>query len=70
MLKTISATNIWEFRVQLWNVSQRTTDAEESPPVRFVIRKHLVKTRHMNGHCGELLPSKYYGNRLRRLGVE
>jgi hypothetical protein len=32
--------------VCLWSVNQRATEAEESPLLRFVTRKHLVKTRH------------------------
>jgi hypothetical protein len=42
----------------LWIVNQRTMEAEESPLLRFVTRKRLVKTLHMNSHCEELLPSK------------
>jgi hypothetical protein len=45
-----------ELRVELRSVNQRATEAEESPLVRFVIRKRLVKTRQRNSHCGELLP--------------
>jgi hypothetical protein len=33
-----------QLRVQLWNVNQRATEAEESPLLRFVTRKRLVKT--------------------------
>jgi hypothetical protein len=43
ILKTIGATR--EMRVQLWSVNQRATEAEESPWLRFVARKRLVKTR-------------------------
>jgi hypothetical protein len=45
-------------RVQLWNVNKRATEAEESPLLRFVTRKRLVKTLERNSHCVELLPSK------------
>jgi hypothetical protein len=34
-----------ELNVQLWSVRQRTTEAEESPLLRFGTRKYLVKTR-------------------------
>jgi hypothetical protein len=47
-----------QLRVQLWSVNQRATEAEESPLLRFVTRKRLVKTLQRNSHCGELLPSK------------
>jgi hypothetical protein len=47
-----------ELRVQLWNVNQRATEAEDSPLLRFVTRKRLVKTLQRNGHSVELLPSK------------
>jgi hypothetical protein len=33
-----------ELGVQLWSVNQRRTEAEESPSLRFVARKRLVKT--------------------------
>jgi hypothetical protein len=39
-------------------VNQRATEAEESPLLRFVIRKRLVRAQHRNSHCGERLPSK------------
>jgi hypothetical protein len=45
-----------EMRVQAWSVKQQTT--EESPLVRFVTRKRLVKTLQRYSHCGELLLSK------------
>jgi hypothetical protein len=44
-----------QLRVQLWSVKQPTA---ESPLLRVVTRKRLVKTRRKNSHCGELLPSK------------
>jgi hypothetical protein len=45
-------------RVQAWSVNQRTTEVEESPMLRFVTRKSLVKTLQRNSHFGEVLPSK------------
>jgi hypothetical protein len=48
-----------QLSVQLWSVNQRKTEAEESPLLRFVTRKRLVKTLQRNSHCGELLPSKH-----------
>jgi hypothetical protein len=45
-------------RVQLWSVNQRATEAEESPLLRFVTKKRLVKTLQRNSHCGVLLPNK------------
>jgi hypothetical protein len=42
----------------LWSVNQRATEAEESPLLRFVTRKRLVKTLQRNSHCRELLLSK------------
>jgi hypothetical protein len=56
ILKTVGATVQW--RVQLWSVKQRATEAEESPLLRFVTRKRLVKTLQSNSHCRELLPGK------------
>jgi hypothetical protein len=47
-----------QLRVLLWSVNQRATEAEESPLLRFVTRKRLVKTLQRNSHCGELLLSK------------
>jgi hypothetical protein len=47
-----------QLRVQLWSVNQRATEAEESPLLRFVTRKRLVKTLQSNIHCGELLSRK------------
>jgi hypothetical protein len=47
-----------QLRVHVWSVDQRTTEAEESPLLRFLTRKRLVKTLQRNSHCGELLPSK------------
>jgi hypothetical protein len=32
-----------QLRVQLWSVNQRATEAEESPLLKFVTKKHLVK---------------------------
>jgi hypothetical protein len=43
-----------ELRVHLWNVNQQATEAEESPLLRFVTRKRLVKTLQRNSHCGEI----------------
>jgi hypothetical protein len=37
---------------------QQATEAEESPSLRFIIRKCLLKILQMNSHCGELLPCK------------
>jgi hypothetical protein len=37
--------SVTELSVQLWNVNQRTTEADESPVLRFVVRKCLVKKR-------------------------
>jgi hypothetical protein len=42
ILKTVGATV--QLGVQVWSVNQRATEAEESPLLRFVTRKHLVKT--------------------------
>jgi hypothetical protein len=59
-LSTIQTVFLWsmqsgykgvELRVQLWNVNQRTTESEESPSLRFVTRKRLVKTMQRNSHC-------------------
>jgi hypothetical protein len=47
-----------ELRVQLWNVNQQATEAEGSPLLRFITRKHLVKTLQRNSHYGELSSSK------------
>jgi hypothetical protein len=47
-----------QLRVQLWSVKQRATEADESPLLRFVTRKRLVKMLQWNRHCGELLPNK------------
>jgi hypothetical protein len=56
ILKTVGATV--QLRVQLWSVNQQATEAEESPLLRSVTRKRLVKTLQRNSHCEELLPSK------------
>jgi hypothetical protein len=56
-----------ELRVKLRSVNQRATGAEESPSLRFVTRKRLVKTLQMNSHFGELLPRQW---KLRRLSLE
>jgi hypothetical protein len=40
-----------KLRIQLWSVNQRTTEAEESPLLRFFTRKRLVKTLQRNSHC-------------------
>jgi hypothetical protein len=50
MLKIIGAT--MQLRVQLWIVKQLATEAEESPSLRFVTRKRLVKTMQRSSHCG------------------
>jgi hypothetical protein len=63
-LKAIGA--IKKLRVQLLNVNQWATEAEESPLLRFVTRKRLVKTLQMNNHCGELLPSKDWWKQTER----
>jgi hypothetical protein len=55
-LKTTGSTV--QLRVQLWSVSHWATEAEESPLLRFVTRKRLVKTLQRNSHCGELLASE------------
>jgi hypothetical protein len=55
-LKTIDGTV--QLRVQLCSVNQRATEAGESPLLRFVTRKRLVKTLQRNSHCGMRLPSK------------
>jgi hypothetical protein len=47
-----------QLRVQLWSVNKQETEAEESPLLRFITRKCLVKTLRRNSHCGELLPVK------------
>jgi hypothetical protein len=67
-LKTLGSTV--QLRVQLWSVNQRAAEAEESPLLRFVTRKRLVKTVQRNRHCGERLPTKTSEGRLRRLSVE
>jgi hypothetical protein len=46
ILKTIGAAV--QRKVQLWNVNQRATEAEESP---FVTRKSPVKAMQRNSHC-------------------
>jgi hypothetical protein len=69
-LKTICATR--QLRVQLWSVNQRTTEAEESPLLRFATstRKRLVKILQRK----DIVESGYQvttsGKRLRRLSVE
>jgi hypothetical protein len=40
-----------QLRVELWSINQRATEAEESPLLRFVTRKRLVKTLQSNSHC-------------------
>jgi hypothetical protein len=60
ILKTVDAKSNRELRAQLWSVNQRVTEAEESPLLRFVTRKLVVKTRQRNCHCGEMLQSKDY----------
>jgi hypothetical protein len=55
ILKTTGATV--QLRVQSWSVNQRVTEVEESPLLRFVTRKRLVKTGQRSSHCEELLPS-------------
>jgi hypothetical protein len=47
-----------QLRVQLWSVNQRATAAEESPLLRFVTGKRLVKILQRNSHCGERLPNE------------
>jgi hypothetical protein len=47
-----------QLKVQLWNFNQRATEAEESPLLRFVTRRRVVKTRQRISQCGELLQSK------------
>jgi hypothetical protein len=49
ILKTVGARV--ELTVQLWSVDQRATEAEESPLLRFVTKKRLVKTLQRNSHC-------------------
>jgi hypothetical protein len=53
--KTIGG--IRQLRAQLWRANQRQTVAEESPLLRFVTRKYLVKPLQRNSHFRELLPS-------------
>jgi hypothetical protein len=43
---------------KLWSVNLRTTEAEESPLVRFRYRKPSSEDMARNNRCGELLPSK------------
>jgi hypothetical protein len=59
-----------EMKVQLWSVNQRATEADESPLLRFVTRKRLVKTRQKNSRCGECYQVRSSGNGLRRLRGE
>jgi hypothetical protein len=40
-LKPIDAT--WHLRVPLWSANQRATEAEESPVLKFINRKHCRK---------------------------
>jgi hypothetical protein len=68
ILKTTGV--IVELKVQLWSVNQWATETVESPLLRFVTRKCLVKTLHRNSHCWELLPSNNSKSRLRRLSME
>jgi hypothetical protein len=42
------------------------TEAEESPLLRFVTRKGLVKTLQRNSHCWELLPSNDYWKQTKK----
>jgi hypothetical protein len=56
ILKTVGATV--QLRVQFWSVNQQATEAEESPLLRFVTRKRILKTLQRNSHCGYMLPSK------------
>jgi hypothetical protein len=63
-LKIIGATV--QMRVQLWSVKQQATEAEESPLLRFVTRKHcraiaIVESGYQ---------VKTSESRLRRLSVE
>jgi hypothetical protein len=46
-----------QLRVQLCSVNKRATEAEESPLLRSITRKRLVKNLQRNNHCRELLPS-------------
>jgi hypothetical protein len=48
ILKTTAATV--HFRVQGWSVSRRATEADESPLLRTVARKRLVKILQRNSH--------------------
>jgi hypothetical protein len=43
-----------ELRVQLWSVNRRTAEAEESPSLRSVTRKRLMKTLQRNSHFGDV----------------
>jgi hypothetical protein len=52
-----------QLRIQLWNVNQWATEAEETPLLRFVTRKRLVKTLQRHSHCGS-------ESKLKRLNVE
>jgi hypothetical protein len=67
ILKTIGVTR--QTRIQLWCVNQRTTEAEESPSLRFVTRKRLVKTLHMNSTVESCYHVNTSENTLRRLRV-
>jgi hypothetical protein len=57
---TLTLTVEWvsavQLGVQLRRCNQRVTKTEESPLLRFVTRKRLVKTLQRNSHCGEVLP--------------
>jgi hypothetical protein len=47
-----------QLRVQFWSVNLWAMEAEETELLRFITKKHLVKTPLMNSHCGERLASK------------
>jgi hypothetical protein len=61
---------LFQLSVQLWSVNQRTTEAEESRPLRFVMRKRLVKTGRGIAIVESCYQVKTSENRLRRLSVE
>jgi hypothetical protein len=50
--ESVEKVSALQLRVELWNVNHRATEAEESPFLRFVTRKRLVKTLQRNSHCG------------------
>jgi hypothetical protein len=54
----------------MWSVKQRAKEAEDSPLLRFVTWKHLVKTLQRNSLLESCYQATTSESRLRRLSVE